>query len=368
MKKLFFAGVLAGAVLLSSCGSGSYITKGSESKLDSLSYALGAQIGNGLKFQMRNIPIDYDAVAKGLTEGAFGKGEMTPTEAIELLQDYFMHKRGERMRAIAQKRHEADSIRLVGGDSTKVDYPVADPDMFESEQERYTISYALGLNTGNGLTEAEMPLQTYWICTALKEVQEENPRMDERTAGMYWNNYTSVVIPAQNKEKSEKWLAKIEKKSGVHKTESGLLYKIEKAGDPEVKATDDRDVVKVHYKGTKENGKVFDASRFKDMPKARQEIMKKQLPDNYDEDSPVEFPLNRVIKGWTEGMKLVGKGGKITLWIPSELAYGPRGNRGISGNQALRFDVEVIDVIPYEEPAPVEPADSLAETPAPDAE
>jgi len=358
MKKIFFAAVLAGAVMFTSCGPKSFITKGNESKMDSLSYALGAQIGSGLKFQMRNIPIDYDVVAEGLTDGAFEKGEMTPMEALELLQDYFMNKRGERMRAIMQKRHEADSIRLMGGDSTKVDYPVADPDMFESEEERRSISYAIGLNTGTGLSEMEVPLQTVWICTAIKEVQGENPRMDERTASMFVNNYMSVIVPAQNKEKSEKWLAKIAKKSGVKMTESGLLYKIEDEGDMSVKATDDRDVVKVHYKGTKENGKVFDASRFADMPKMRQEFMKKQMPEDYDKDEPVEFPLNRVIKGWTEGMKLVGKGGKITLWIPSDLAYGPRGNRSIAGNQALRFDVELIDVTPYEEPAPVEPADS----------
>ena len=196
----------------------------------------------------------------------------------------------------------------------------------------------------------------YWIGKAIKDVQEGNAQMDERTAGMFWNNYMMIVVPAQNKEKSEQWLASIEKKSGVQKTESGLLYKVEKEGDMSMRATDDRDVVKVHYKGTKSNGKVFDASRFADMPKMRQEIMKKQMPEAYDKDEPIEFPLNRVIKGWTEGMKLVGKGGKITLWIPSDLAYGPRGNRGIGGNEALRFDVELIDVTPYEEPAPAETA------------
>ena len=67
------------------------------------------------------------------------------------------------------------------------------------------------------------------------------------------------------------------------------------------------------------------------------------------------------LKGWTEGMQLVGKGGKIMLWIPSDLAYGPRGNRGIGPNEALEFEVEVLDVTPYVEPAP---ADSTAVAPA----
>lgn len=65
---------------------------------------------------------------------------------------------------------------------------------------------------------------------------------------------------------------------------------------------------------------------------------------------PVEFELGQVIPGWTEGLKLIGKGGKITLWIPAELAYG-RQARGkyILPNSALKFEVELEDVIPFVE-------------------
>jgi FKBP-type peptidyl-prolyl cis-trans isomerase FkpA len=81
------------------------------------------------------------------------------------------------------------------------------------------------------------------------------------------------------------------------------------------------------------------------MPEQRQEMMKTYRPDDAGKDSPIEFGLNQVIKGWTEGMKLIGKGGKITLWIPSELAYGERGtSQDIGPNAALRFDVELLEV------------------------
>ena len=70
----------------------------------------------------------------------------------------------------------------------------------------------------------------------------------------------------------------------------------------------------------------------------------------FDSGEDVTFPLNRVISGWGEGLQLVGKGGKIELVIPGELAYGERGSRGIEPNATLKFVVDLLDVKPYVEP------------------
>lgn len=350
MKKIFFAAMLAGAVAFTSCAPKGPVTKGSLSKFDSLSYAMGANIGYGMNYQMRDLPLDNGVFAAAVQDGALDKAKKTREETFDMLREFFMNKRPERMRAIAQQRKEADSIRLASGDSTKVEYPAADPAMFESEQEREEISYALGADMGMNIRSSEVPVQTVWLEKAILDVREGEPRMDEQKSTQMLQTYFMVTRPAENKAASEEWLAQIEKKSGVQKTESGLLYKITREGDKEAIAKNPRDRVKVHYKGTKRDGKVFDASRFADKPKEAQEMMKKRNPEDFDKDEPTEFPLNRVIKGWTEGLQLVGKGGQITLWIPSELAYGQRGNRGIGPNEALRFDVEIVDVIPYEEP------------------
>ncbi len=365
MKKIFFAAALAGAAMLASCGGGNAdgVQKGSLSKFDSLSYALGANIGYSLGYQMKYIPFDAQLIRKGVEETALGKSSLSHDDALETLRTYFMTKRGERAQAIAKQRAEADSVRRAGGDTTKVEYPAADPAMFATEEERDSLSYALGNDIGFTIANAGLPLQVVWIGQAIQDVFDNTAKMPEKEVGQYLQHYFMVTMPMQNAKASEEWLSKIEKQSGVKKTESGLLYKVVKEGDASVMAKDPRDVVKVHYTGRTRKGKVFDTTHFSERSKEQQEMLKKQRPDSYDKDEPIEFPLNRVIRGWTEGMQLVGKGGTIKLWIPAELAYGPTGQgRDIGPNEALEFEVELVDVTPYVEPAP---ADSTARAEAP---
>ena len=106
-------------------------------------------------------------------------------------------------------------------------------------------------------------------------------------------------------------------------TTSGLKYRVLRAGSgPKPMATD---TVNVNYHGWLDSGKVFDSS--------------------YERKEPISFPLNRVIKGWTEGMQLVGEGGMIELEIPPELAYGDRGaGDAVPPKATLHFLVELLKV------------------------
>lgn len=364
MKKTFCAAVLAGAALMVACsGSQRNITMGSLSTFDSLSYAMGVDMARFLDFQ-GDVPFDTKQIDKGLEEAALGKASLTEEEVGTKLNEFFMHKRPERGRAIAKKRAEADSARLAGGDTTKMEWPKADPEMFESEEERAEISYAMGCNFGYSLSRNEqLPLQLVWLKEAMQNHRDNNLKMDAQATQAFLQDYFMVKIPARNLAASEEWLAKIEKKSGVQKTESGLLYRVEKPGDASLMPTDDRDVVKVHYVGRLRTGKVFDASKFEWRDKEQQKEFRQQRPDLFDENGKfaepeegIEFPLNRVIKGWTEGMKFIGKGGKITLWIPASLAYGTRGGgQTIGPNEALEFEVELLEVTPFATPEPAAP-------------
>ena len=125
-------------------------------------------------------------------------------------------------------------------------------------------------------------------------------------------------------EKGEKFLKENATKEGVKTTASGLQYKITKEGEGKTpKATD---TVVVHYRGTLLNGTEFDSS--------------------HKRGEPAEFPLNGVIKGWTEGLQLLKEGGKATLYIPPALAYGARGTPGgpIGPDETLTFEVELLKV------------------------
>ena len=125
------------------------------------------------------------------------------------------------------------------------------------------------------------------------------------------------------KEEGEKFLAENAKREGVKTTASGLQYEvIEATLGQKPKATD---TVKVHYEGTLIDGTVFDSS--------------------YKRGEPISFPLNGVIKGWTEGLQLMSVGSKYKLFIPYQLAYGEHGaGASIPPYAALIFTVELLNI------------------------
>ena len=128
------------------------------------------------------------------------------------------------------------------------------------------------------------------------------------------------------KAAGEAFLADNAQKEGINTTSSGLQYIHTEEGNGA--SPDANDEVTVHYRGTLLDGTEFDSS--------------------FKRGEPISFPLNGVIKGWTEGLQLMKEGGKTTFFIPQDLAYGARPAPGgaIPPYAALIFDVELIKVNP----------------------
>lgn len=134
---------------------------------------------------------------------------------------------------------------------------------------------------------------------------------------------TPSIMAESAAAKGEAFLKENATKEGVKTLPSGLQYKVIKEGTGKSpKATD---TVSVHYRGTLINGTEFDSS--------------------YKRNAPAEFPVNRVIRGWTEALQLMKEGSKWMLYIPSNLAYGSRGAGGdIGPDETLIFEVELLKV------------------------
>lgn len=193
--------------------------------------------------------------------------------------------------------------------------------------EQDSLAYAIGLDLGAYIKNMDSTMNVDIVASAIKDVLASKQKIEQEAAYAFLREYFMVKKPARAKAEADAFIASVEKDNkNAKRTESGLLYEIITPGS-DVKPKNDSDVVRVMYEGKLSTGKVFDSS--------------------YERGDTAEFGLDRVIKGWGEGLKLIGTGGKIKLWIPSDLAYGEQGSgQSIGPNQALVFEVELFDVKP----------------------
>tara|TARA_B110000285_G_C15117299_1_gene614884 strand:+ start:382 stop:1083 length:702 start_codon:yes stop_codon:yes gene_type:complete len=199
---------------------------------------------------------------------------------------------------------------------------------FNLKNENDSVSYSLGVNIANNIkSQGVDSLNAEAMVKAIKDVYGDGETMistEECTTII--NNYFQALqakkTESSNAEGSA-FLAENGKRPEVTTTASGLQYEILTEGN-DVKPVD-ADKVTVHYTGTLLDGTVFDSS--------------------VERGEPASFPLNGVIKGWTEGLQYMGIGAKYKFYIPSDLAYGPRGAGGqIGPNATLIFEVELISI------------------------
>ena len=202
-------------------------------------------------------------------------------------------------------------------------------------------SYSIGVDIGMNFKKQNMDLNADALAAGAKDALNGKPQVNPneiREIMTQWQKEfgeKQKVMATKNQADGEKYLVENKKKEGVKTTASGLQYKSLKEGaGPQPKASD---TVTVNYRGTLIDGTEFDSS--------------------YKRGEPATFPLNGVIKGWTEGLQLMKKGSKFQFVIPPSLAYGERAvGADIGPNSTLVFDVELLDVKPAEAAASPSPA------------
>ena len=200
-------------------------------------------------------------------------------------------------------------------------------DMTEDQK----MSYALGVNSGDQFRNLGLNIDIDMFIKGIKDGIANSNQFSQEEMQAAFEYLDKQARANQNKAMNDEkaagtaFLAKNKNEEGVKETESGLQYKVVKEGTGKKPLATDK--VKVHYKGTLLDGTVFDSS--------------------YDRGEPITFPLNGVIKGWTEGLQLMSEGSKYILYIPSDLGYGDRGAGGqIKPGATLIFEVELLEVNP----------------------
>src|SRR5437773_5678509 len=202
------------------------------------------------------------------------------------------------------------------------------------------VSYSLGLNIGFNLSRQNVEINPDMVTAGIKDAVAGKPQLSTDQVKEVMATFEKDMQQKQkaagekNAAEGAKFLEENKKKEGVKTTASGLQYKAIKEGTGA--QPKGNDTVTVNYRGTLINGTEFDSS--------------------YKRGQPATFPLNGVIKGWTEGLQLMKAGSKYQFFVPPNLAYGDRAlGPDIAPNSTLIFDVELLGVKPAEagpSPAP----------------
>lgn len=239
------------------------------------------------------------------------------------------------MNKITQLSVIAAGIFLASCGSTR---QTKDQDIKLETQEQ-KLSYAIGKDVGSNLRNNKIKVDSDIFLKGFRDAVNDTDgkakylMTDAEITSTFQEYQKSKMAEMQKQQEAEasryraegeQFLTNNRSKAGIKETASGLQYEVIKEGSG-AKPTGNS-TVKVHYTGTLLDGTVFDSS--------------------VQRGEPAQFPLNGVIKGWTEGLQLMNKGSKYKLYIPADLAYGNQGaGELIKPGMTLIFEVELLDIV-----------------------
>ena len=190
-----------------------------------------------------------------------------------------------------------------------------------------SLSYIIGMNIAYNIMQMDSTVRSEQIIAGIADVLEGTPKMTLEEGKFYLLSYMNYDVYERVRKYEEQYLSDLATTDkNIVRTRTGLTYKVKELGDMGKTASHPRDTVAITYTAANMAGVEVDSHE--------------QRADT------LRTALNKFDQGLQEGIKLVGEGGEITLWIPSGLAYGSAGDeeKGIKPNEILRYDVKIVEV------------------------
>lgn len=371
MKKIFIAAL--SLVALVSCGGGNQMYFDNEQlrsyndpngEFDTLSYAVGMNVGLGLEIQNAHLDLQSDVVIATINEElaksvpdydlVMENNELMSRFSTECSRPYQMAKRSQAF----IKTDRPDTLTL--------------PEIYNEEFTPEKVSKMFGRDVANYVRRLAFPLNTYWMFKAMEDAATvESPNQIDSLMSIpgamvrkVMSAYVAEDWTKYNLERTTTWLENVAKHNGVNAMEvegNTLYYRVDVAGG-ELHPQNMCDTVAFSYEVYTRSGFPVEstAKRLEDMRKMLEEtktkmlftdsVARQQRIDKIEEQirktENLRIPLsNSMITGAQYALKNVGKGGEITIWMPAALAYGERGNRVVGPNDGIVMHIKLHDVV-----------------------
>lgn len=190
-----------------------------------------------------------------------------------------------------------------------------------------SLSYVVGMNIAYNILKMDTTVRAEAVIAGLEDALRQREVMTMEDAKRYFLGYYNFDVYERVRAYEEQFLSDLAASDGdVVRTETGLTYKVLSLGDMGLMAGSDRDTVAFTYRATDIDGNEVDPAT--------------------DRADTLRVAIRTLQEGLKEGVKLVGQGGSVTLWVPSSQAFGSAGDKekGIEPNQMLRYDVNIVEV------------------------
>ena len=193
-----------------------------------------------------------------------------------------------------------------------------------------SVAYVIGMNVGLNLQRIDSTINVAAVCEGIRDAFRGDTRLSMDEAETFYLSYVNYALPEKARAYEEQFLADIAKSNRSYaRTSSGVTYTVEEVGDQDQIPTSDRDKVALRWVIRTADGQ--------------------QITSSYERGDTIRSAVRDLRRGVQESVKLIGAGGRISAWMPSDVAYGADGDRqlGIAPNATLYYEIELLEVDKY---------------------